>query len=97
MILALAYAGLGEKQKALKQAEQALKDYADDETSKPQAEYTLAQVQAHFGDHDTAIAALPHLLQVPAGLTKTNLKLDPLWDPLRKDPRFQKLCEEKPK
>jgi hypothetical protein len=77
--------------------EQALKDYADDETSKPQAEYTLAQIQARFGDHDTAIAALPHLLQVPAGLTKANLKLDPLWDPLRKDPRFQKLCEEKSK
>jgi TolB-like protein/Tfp pilus assembly protein PilF len=97
MILALAYAGLGEKEKALKQAEQALKDYVDDETSKPQAEYTLAQLQARFGDNDRAIAALPHLLQVPAGLTKANLKLDPLWDPLRKDPRFQKLCEEKSK
>ena len=94
MILALAYAGLGEKEKALKQAQQALKDYANDQVSKPQAEYTLAQVQARFGDNDTAIAALPHLLQVPAGLTKTNLKLDPLWDPLRKDPRFEKLCQE---
>ena len=92
-ILALAYAGLGEKEKALKQAQQALKDYDGDEVSKPQAEYTLAQVQARFGDNDTAIAALPRLLQVPAGLTKANLKLDPLWDPLRKDPRFQKLCE----
>ena len=94
MILALAYAGLGEKEKALKQAQQALKDYADDEVSKPQAEYTLAQVQARFGDNDTAIAVLPHLLQVPAGLTKANLQLDPLWDPLRKDPRFEKLCQE---
>src|SRR5947208_1541378 len=54
-ILALAYAGLGEKEKALKQAQQAVKDYADDETSKPQAEYTLAQIQARFGDKDTAI------------------------------------------
>ena len=94
MIFALAYAGLGEKEKALKQAQQALKDYADDQVSKPQAEYTLAQIQARFGDKDTAIAALPHLLQVPAGLTKTNLKLDPLWDPLRKDPRFEKLYQE---
>ena len=93
-ILALVYGGLGEKEKALKQAQEALKDYADDETSKPQAEYTLAQIQARFGDNDAAIAALPRLLQVPAGLTKANLKLDPLWDPLRKDPRFEKLCQE---
>ena len=94
MMLALTYAGLGEKEKALKQAQQALTDYADDHVSKPQAEYTLAQIQARFGDNDAAIAALPHLLQVPAGLTKANLKLDPLWDPLRKDPRFEKLSQE---
>ena len=55
---------------------------------------TLAQIQALFGDHEAAIAALPHLLEVPAGLTTANLKLDPLWDPLRQDPRFQKLCQD---
>jgi len=93
-ILALAYAGLGEKEKALAQAQQALKDYASDAVFKPTAEITLAQVQAHFGDRDAAIAALPHLLEVPAGLNIANLKLDPLWDPLRKDPRFQKLAGE---
>ena len=93
-ILALAYAGLGEKEKALAQAQQALKDYASDAVFKPTAEITLAQVQAHFGDRDAAIAALPHLLEVPAGLNIANLKLDPFWDPLRKDPRFQKLIPE---
>ena len=96
-LLALAYAGLGDKEKALAQAQQAVKDYASDAAFKPSAEITLAQVQARFGDHDAAIAALPHLLEVPAGLTIANLKLDPFWDPLRKDPRFQKLCEEKSK
>jgi TolB-like protein/Tfp pilus assembly protein PilF len=90
-ILALAYAGLGDKEKALAQAQQALKDYASDAVFKPTAEITLAQIKAHFGDHDAAIAALPHLLEVPAGLTVANLKFDPFWDPLRKDPRFQKL------
>src|SRR5207244_11700301 len=65
-ILALAYAGLGEQEKALKQAQQALKDYADDEASKPQAASPLAQIQARFGDKDTAIASLPNHIQVPA-------------------------------
>ncbi len=89
-VLALAYAGLGEKAKALEQAQRAVKDYDTDAVNKPAAEIALAQIQARFGDHDTAIAALPHLLKVPAGVTIANLKLDPFWDPLRKDPRFEK-------
>src|SRR5450755_706723 len=93
-MLALAYAGLGDKEKALAQAQQAVKDYASDAAFKPTAEITLAQVQARFGDHGAAIAALPHLLEVHAGLTIANLKLDPFWDPLRKDPRFQKLATQ---
>jgi TolB-like protein/cytochrome c-type biogenesis protein CcmH/NrfG len=92
--LAQAYAGLGEKEKALKQAKRAIQDYDGDAVNQPWAETALAQIQAHFGDHDAAIAALPHLLEVPAGLTIANLKLDPFWDPLRKDPRFQKLATE---
>jgi TolB-like protein/Tfp pilus assembly protein PilF/predicted negative regulator of RcsB-dependent stress response len=92
--LALAYAGLGEKEKALAQAQQALRDYATDAVFKPTAEITLAQIQARFGDHEAAIAALPHLLEVPAGLNGATLKFDPMWDPLREDPRFQKLATE---
>jgi hypothetical protein len=37
------------------------------------------------------MAALPHLLEVPNGETIGDLRLNPLWDPLRNDPRFQKL------
>jgi TolB-like protein/Tfp pilus assembly protein PilF len=95
--LALAYAGLGEKEKALQQATQAVKDYETDAVNKPGAEIVLAQIQARFGQTEAAITALPHLLQVPAGLTVANLNYDPMWDPLRKDPRFQKLCGEKSK
>ncbi len=89
--LAFAYAGLGEKDKALEQAQQAIADYATDALSKPFAEQTLAIIQAQFGDIDSAIAALPHLLEVPNGETVGDLRTNPLWDPLRKDPRFEKL------
>jgi len=92
--LGLAYAGLGEKEKALQQAQSDVKAYGTDAVSKPQAEVALAQIQARFGDRDGAIAALPHLLEVPAGVTVADLKFNPLWDPLRKDPRFQKIITE---
>jgi tetratricopeptide (TPR) repeat protein len=92
-VLALAYAGLDEKQKALQQGAQAVKDYDGDAVNQPQAEIVLAQIQARFGDIDSATAALPHLLEVPAGTTVADLKFNPLWDPLRKDPRFEKLCQ----
>jgi tetratricopeptide (TPR) repeat protein len=92
--LALAYAGLGEKENALKQAQQALKDYKTDAIGKAQTETAVAQIQAQLGDREAAIAALPHLLEVPAGVTIADLKFNPFWDPLRKDPRFQKFCED---
>jgi hypothetical protein len=92
--LAWAYAGLGEKEKALEQAQGAVAAYKNDVLSAPFTETMLAQVEARVGDLDAAIAALPHLLEEPNGLTRGNLRVDPAWDPLRKDPRFQKLCQE---
>lgn len=91
---AQAYAGVGEKELALKQAQQALKEYETDAIGKAQTEVVVAQIQAQLGDREAAIAALPHLLEAPAGVTTADLKFNPFWDPLRKDPRFQKLCEE---
>src|SRR5262245_6254401 len=92
--LAQVYAGLGEKEKALEQARHAIADYDGDALAKPYAEIALATVQAQVGDIDSAIAALPHLLEMPNGETCGDLRINPLWDPLRKDPRFQKLCQE---
>ena len=94
---ALAYAGLGQKDQALAEVERALKRNENNAVDKPGLETTRAQIQAQFGERDAALAALPHLLEVPSGLTRAELKLDPVWDPLRKDPRFQQLLQQKEK
>jgi TolB-like protein/class 3 adenylate cyclase/Tfp pilus assembly protein PilF len=93
--LAWVYAGLGEKEKALGQARHAIADYDNDALVKPFAETSLAIAEAQVGDIDSAFAALPHLLEVPNGVTCGDLQINPLWDPLRKDPRFQQLCAGK--
>src|SRR5262249_2412952 len=78
--LALMYAGLGDKEKALEQARRAVADYENDAVVRPNAEETLARIQARFGDVDSAIAALPHSLDVPGGVTPGSLRFSPFWD-----------------
>lgn len=91
-VLAWAHAGLGDKTAALQDARRAVDQTRQDALLLPEKQATLAQIQALFGDTDDAIAVLPQLLQVPAGETPADLRLSPLWDPLRKDPRFVALA-----
>jgi tetratricopeptide (TPR) repeat protein len=95
VLAGLAYAGLGEKENALEQVRRGIKGWETNADLRPLAEGALAQIQAQVGDHDAALATLRHLLEVPGPLTTADLKLNPMWDPLRADPAFQKLCEEK--
>jgi TolB-like protein/Tfp pilus assembly protein PilF len=106
-LLSLANAALGEKDSALKEAERAimLEPRAQDAISGPGFEENLALIQAIFGENSRAIPTLTQLLQTPymeGGLygipiTPALLRFDPIWDPLRADPAFQKLCEEQPR
>ena len=91
--LAMAYAGLGDKRAALDTAAQAVAAYRDDALSRAETEGTQALVQIQVGDFESAIAALPHLLQIPGGPSLGELRLDPLYDPIRADPRVRKLLE----
>jgi hypothetical protein len=102
--LSNAYATMGEKDSALKAAERAimLVPRAKDRTDGPAYEENLALVQTLVGENSRAISTLTQLLQTPYfggyynhPITPAVLKLDPIRDPLRADPAFQKLCEEK--
>jgi TolB-like protein/Flp pilus assembly protein TadD len=103
--LSLAYAAMGAKDSALRAAERAivLLPSAKDKVYGPGHEEILAFVQTIVGENSRAISTLTQLLQTPyygriyseAPITPALLRLDPIWDPLRGDPAFQKLCEEK--
>ncbi len=92
--LALAYAGIGDKAAAQDASARALDAYRDDAINHAASEIGKAIVDIETGNREAAIAALPHLLQVPAGLTVGLLKLDPVWDAIRDDPRVQKLIAD---
>ena len=50
-----------------------------------------ARIHMMCGDLDTAFALLEHSLQTPSGVTVHELRLDPVWDELRSDPRLKSL------
>jgi hypothetical protein len=54
----------------------------------------LAEICGRVGEPDKAFRLIDHLLQIPSFMTVHFLKLDPVWDPLRKDPRFQALIDK---
>jgi TolB-like protein/Flp pilus assembly protein TadD len=91
----LILAALGRKQEAIAEGKRAvdLLPESKDAFDGPKVTASLAEIYASTGESDKAFRLIGHLLQVPNGLTVPTLKLDPAWDPLRQDPRFQVLID----
>ena len=90
----LAY--LGRNEEAIKEGKRAveLTPESKDAFAGPELTVALAQIYAWTGEKDKALELLEHSLSTPAGISVALLKLDPVWDPLRKDPRFQALIDK---
>jgi len=86
-------AGLGRKEEALREGRRAveLAPIATDSTDGPQVVFHLALIYAWTGERDLAIEQLEIVAKIPNGPTYGMLRLDPVWDSLRGDPRFEKM------
>jgi TolB-like protein/class 3 adenylate cyclase/Tfp pilus assembly protein PilF len=103
--LALTNMGLGDKTAAFALVEKAIavNPIEKDPMDGPGSIEILARVSAKMGEPERALGALQKLLSTPyesplnaanVPLTPALLQLDPMFDPLRNDPRFEKLCKQ---
>jgi serine/threonine protein kinase/Tfp pilus assembly protein PilF len=95
-VLGLIDAGLGRKEEALREGRRAVELLPVEKDSMNGANMVkyLAMIAAWVGDKDLACEQLANVIRRPSGLSYGQLKLLPFWDPLRGDPRFEKLIEE---
>jgi serine/threonine-protein kinase len=99
MRLGAAYAGLGEATSAIAEGQKAMSLVPSSKNPEfgPDFEDQMAKIYAQLADADHAIPMLKRLLRTSyPGATFTTpatLRLDPIWDSIRNDPRFQELAK----
>jgi len=95
IILGMILAGLGEKELAIAEGKRAVEllPESEDALDGPKTTVALAQIYTWTGETDQALQILERSLSTPNGVTIPFLRLDPMWDPLRSDPRFQALID----
>jgi len=95
--LGLAYAGLEMKEEAIREGKKAmdLLPISEDAISGPDFEIGMAKIYTMLGEYDLALDYIERLLSIPADFISPGmLRVDPDWDPLRGNPRFQKIIGE---
>ncbi len=92
-VLGLIDAGLGRKEEALREGRRAVEllPVEKDAINGVAMIKYLAMIAAWVGDNDLACEQLAIAIRPPSRLTYGQLKLLPFWDPLRRDPRFEKI------
>jgi tetratricopeptide (TPR) repeat protein len=93
-VLGLIDAALGRKPEALREGQHALELTPAEKDSLDAADvvYYDAVICAWVGERDLAIKQLETSARMPGGVTYAEIRLDPEWDPLRSDPRFEKIA-----
>lgn len=96
VFLAIALGGLGRRAEALATMDRALELLPPEKDAAWGADRAIyfAEVALWLGEHERALADLSRLLSTPSPLSVARLRVDPAWDPIRSDPRFQRLVQQ---
>jgi tetratricopeptide (TPR) repeat protein len=94
--LGIAYAGLGEKDKAIKEGKRGVEllPISKEAWNGYYKEIDLAQIYTMVGEYDLAINKLDYLLSIPGELSVPYIKINPVWKPLFNNSRFQQVMEK---
>ena len=95
--LGIAYAGLGRKEEAIREGKLGVElcPISKDAFFGPGHVYWLARIYVMVGEYEEALDQIEFLLSIPTyWLSAPLLRLNPMWDPLRKHPRFKQLLEK---
>jgi serine/threonine protein kinase len=98
LIMALAYAdlALGHNEESILEGQRAVKlrPISEDAYEGPILAEDVAIIYAWTNQPDVAFEQLDTVIKMPSGINYGDLKTNPAWDPLRKDPRFDKLLAQ---
>ncbi len=94
--LGIVYARLGRKADAIREGRRAveLEPLSDHALINTRFLIDLAEIYATAGEQDAAIEELDHLLSIPSWISVPMLRMDPVWDPLRDNPKFSELLDK---